>query len=428
MCEHARVSATVLVVGGGGREHAIVRALSRSNRRPRIVCAPGNAGIALDAECVPVDATDAGEVTRLARSIGADLAVIGPEAPLVAGVADALRAEGIPTVGPGAAAARLEGSKAFSKDVMVAAGVPTARAITVTSVEEGMAAVAELGPFVAVKADGLAAGKGVVVAHDPDTARSALDACLTHGVFGDAGRQVVVEEGLTGNEVSLLAVCSGGVVSRFPAARDYKPIGEGNTGPNTGGMGSVSPIPDIPDDMADRLVDEVHRPVIAELERRGIPFTGVLYAGLMMTADGPRVLEFNTRFGDPETQALLPRLDEDPYDLMEAIATGTLEDRPVRTSDDACVAVVLAAHGYPGTPRGGDVISGLGAAAATGADVFHAGTATDAEGRIVTAGGRVLAVARRGATVAAARAAAYDSASHISWEGMIMRRDIASGL
>ncbi|MFN8110986.1 MAG: phosphoribosylamine--glycine ligase [Thermoleophilia bacterium] len=419
---------TVLVIGGGGREHALVRALSRSSCTPHIICAPGNAGIASDAECVAIDATDPAAVADLATRRGVDLAVVGPEAPLVAGVADALRAAGIPTVGPSAAAARLEGSKAFAKEVMLAAGVPTGRSETVADVAAGMAAVERFGVPVAVKADGLAAGKGVVVAHTVEEAREALEMCLTQRAFGAAGDAVVVEEGLTGNEVSLLAICAGGSVARFPAARDYKPIGEGNTGPNTGGMGSVSPVPDIPDALADELVDAVHRPVVRELERRGIAFNGVLYAGLMMTPDGPRVLEFNCRFGDPETQALLPRLAEDAYELFEAVAHDRLEDRPVRVHEGACVAVVLAAGGYPGTPRSGDPISGLDEAAATGAQVLHAGTVADAQGRIVTAGGRVLAVSQRGDTVAEARAAAYAAAGHIDWEGMQMRRDIAAGL
>ena len=416
------------MVGGGGREHALVRALARSSGNPRVVCAAGNAGIALDADCIPIVETDGPAVVRAAREVGADLVVIGPEAPLVAGVADVLRAEGILTVGPGAAAARLEGSKAFSKEVMLAAGVPTARAATVTDVEAGMRAVEEFGLPVAVKADGLAAGKGVVVARTADEAREALEAMLERRAFGDAGAVVVVEEGLTGNEVSLLAVCAGQTVARFPAARDYKPIGEGNTGPNTGGMGSVSPVPDIPDDLADELVEAVHRPVLAELARRGIPFNGVLYAGLMMTPDGPKVLEFNCRFGDPETQALLPRLAEDPLALLTSVADGTLADRPVQVTPGACVAVILAAGGYPGTPRGGDVISGLEAAAETGAEVSHAGTARNEDGAFVTAGGRVLAVAQLGASIPDARAAAYAAAANITWEGMQMRRDIAAGL
>ena len=422
------MSPTVLVVGGGGREHALVRALARSGESPRLLCAPGNVGIARDAEVHAVAADDVPGMVALAREHAVDLAVIGPEAPLVAGLADALRAAGVLAFGPSAAAARLEGSKAFAKSVMTAAGVPTARAEAVESMEAGEAALARLGLPVAVKADGLAAGKGVVVASSEAEARDALAACLLDRAFGDSGRVVLVEEGLEGAEVSLLAVSDGTRVARFPAARDYKPIGEGNTGPNTGGMGSVSPVPDVPDDLADALVASVHEPVVAEMARRGVPFQGVLYAGLMMTSDGPRVLEFNARFGDPETQALLPRLEEDLLALLRSAATGGLRARAVRVSPEPCVAVVLAAAGYPGTPRAGDPIEGLEAAAATGAEVFHAGTAPGRDGRPVTAGGRVLAVAARGPDVWGARRSAYAAAELIRFEGRQMRRDVAAGL
>ena len=422
------MSRTVLVVGGGGREHALVRALARSPERPRILCAGGNAGIARDAELIPLNLDDVRGVAALAPALGVDLVIVGPEAPLVAGICDALRAAGVRAFGPSAAAARLEGSKAFAKEVMEAAGVPTARSVTVTDLDAGIAAIASLGLPVAIKSDGLAAGKGVVVAQTGAVAREALEACLVSVAFGDAGRVVVVEEGMTGPEVSLLAITDGRAVARFPAARDYKPIGEGNTGPNTGGMGSVSPVPDIPDTLADQLIDTVHRPVIAEMERRGAPFQGVLYAGIMMTPDGPRVLEFNTRFGDPETQALLPRLEDDALELLTATADGRLEDGPVRVDDGAAVAVVLAAHGYPGTPRQGDVISGLDAAAAAGAEIYHAGTTFGEGGAVVTAGGRVLAVSARGDSVAAARANAYAAAGLITFDGRQMRGDIASGM
>lgn len=405
-----------------------MRALARSPQRPRILCCPGNAGIAADAEVIPLRTDDVGGIVALAGGYGVDLLVVGPEAPLVAGVCDAARAAGLRAFGPSAAAARLEGSKAFAKEVMAAAGVPTARAVTVTGVDAGMAAVAELGLPVAVKADGLAAGKGVVVAQTEAEARDALQACLVDAAFGEAGRVVVVEEGMAGPEVSLLALSDGRALARFPAARDYKPIGEGNTGPNTGGMGSVSPVPDIPDALADELLDRVHRPVIEEMARRGAPFSGVLYAGLMMTADGPRVLEFNTRFGDPETQALLPRWEDDALDVLTAAAEGALPDGPVRVNDGAAVAVVLAAAGYPGTPRAGDEIAGLDEAAAAGAEVYHAGTAPGPGGSVVTAGGRVLAVSATGADVARARERAYAAADRITFEGRQMRRDIAAGL
>ena len=388
----------------------------------------GNAGIAADAEMIPLSIDDAGGVVALSMAFSVDLVVVGPEAPLVAGLCDGLRAAGIRAFGPSAAAARLEGSKSFAKEIMAEAGVPTARSAVVTGVDEGMAVVADLGLPVAIKADGLAAGKGVMVVATEDEAREALRTCLVDAAFGDAGRVVVVEEGMTGPEVSLLAVTDGRAVARFPAARDYKPIGEGNTGPNTGGMGSVSPVPDIPDSLADELIDAVHRPVIAAMERRGTPFQGVLYAGLMMTPDGPRVLEFNTRFGDPETQALLPRLDEDALALLTAAADGDLADRPVRVNDGAAVSVVLAAHGYPASPRSGDVISGLEEAAATGAEIYHAGTAPGPGGTVVTSGGRVLAVSARGDSVADARAKAYAAADLIDFDGKQVRRDIAGGM
>ncbi len=415
----------VLVVGSGGREHALCRALARSGWS--VVAVPGNPGMAADGEAVALDVADHAAVTRLARERRVDLAVVGPEAPLVAGLADALRTAGVPTLGPSREAARLEGSKAFAKEIMVACGVPTGRSVTVTDVGEGMAAVAAFGLPVAVKADGLAAGKGVVVATSADEARAALEDSLVAGAFGDAGRVVVVEEGLAGREVSLLALSDGERVVRFPAARDYKPIGEGNTGPNTGGMGSVSPVPDVPDALADRLLEQVHRPVVAEMARRGTPFTGVLYAGIMLTDRGPQVLEFNVRFGDPETQCLLPRVDEDLGALLLAAATGRLEDRPIRVSEEACVAVVMASAGYPGPPRTGDEITGIDEAEAGGAQVLHAGTAED-DGRLVTAGGRVLAVVARGPGVEGARTAAYAAAARVRFAGAQMRRDIGAGL
>ena len=416
------------MVGGGGREHALVRALARSAARPRILCAPGNAGIALDAEVHPISASDADAMCSLATSHGVDLAIVGPEAPLVAGLADRLRAIGVPTVGPSAEAARLEGSKTFAKEIMAAAGVLTARSGTVTDVDVGLQLAEEYGYPVVIKADGLAAGKGVVIADSREEARTALIACLELGAFGDAGHLALVEAHMTGPEVSLLALVDGSHIARFPAARDYKRIGDGDTGPNTGGMGSVSPVPDVPDGVADALIEQVHRPIIAELARRGIPFVGVLYAGLMMTPDGPRVLEFNTRFGDPETQALMPRLAEDPLELFDSVAAGTLPDRPVRVHEDACVAVVLAAHNYPAEPRSGDVISGLDRAVTLGGEVLHAGTCAGADDAILTSGGRVLAVAALGSTIEVARLRAYAAAEVVRFSGRQMRTDIAAGL
>jgi phosphoribosylamine--glycine ligase len=418
------VGRTVLIVGGGGREHALVLAARRGGHS--VVCAPGNAGIGRDATVRPIAITDDAGLIDLARTIGADLVVIGPEAPLVAGLADRMRDAGLRVFGPSQAAAQLEGSKAFAKAIMAAAGVPTATFETVTDVAAGVAAVERLGLPAAIKADGLAAGKGVVVARTADEAHAALVACLDEHAFGDAGSRVVVEEGMTGPEVSLLAISDGERIVRLPPARDYKPIGDGNTGPNTGGMGSISPPADVSDALADELMETVHRPVVAEMARRGTPFTGVLYAGLMLTPEGPKVVEFNTRFGDPETQCLLPRIDEDLVEVLIAAADGRLDDRPLRLSDEPCVAVVLAAAGYPGTPRSGDPLEGLDEAAALGVEVLHAGTSANGDGRIVTAGGRVLAVAARGADVAAARHNAYAAAERIRFDGRQMRTDIGA--
>lgn len=367
-------------------------------------------------------------LVALARDLDITFVVIGPEAPLVAGAVDAFTAAGILAFGPSKEAARLEGSKAFAKEIMIAAEVPTAAATEVNDVESGMTAVAEYGFPVAVKADGLAAGKGVVVARDEAEARAALEMCLVERQFGEAGDRVIVEAGLVGPEVSLLAICDGRRVTRFPAARDYKPIGEGNTGPNTGGMGSVSPIADIPDSMADELLARVHTPVVREMARRGTPFKGVLYAGLMMTDDGPQVLEFNARFGDPETQALLPRVSDDLLEVLRSAAGGELSGLPIKVTDEAAVAVVMASENYPGAPVTGDPIEGLDAAEAVGAEVYHAGTTTNSDGEIVTSGGRVLAVVHRGQGVQAARKAAYDAAAKITFRGAQMRGDIAAGI
>ena len=417
----------ILVVGSGGREHALATALGRSPGSPSIHCAPGNPGIAENASVHPIGVDDHDGLVRLAQEHGIDLVVVGPEAPLVAGLVDRLDAAGIAAFGPSAEAARLEGSKAFAKEIMAAAGIPTGDSVAVTTVAAGVAAIDDMGLPIAVKADGLAAGKGVVVATTRAEAVAAVEACLAERRFGAAGETVLIEEGLVGREVSLLAISDGGRVVRFPAARDYKPIGDGNTGPNTGGMGSVSPVPDIPDDLADALVDEIHRPVVAEMARRGAPFSGVLYAGLMMTDAGPRVLEFNTRFGDPETQALLPRLEGDLAGLLAAAAAGELPDEPIAIGADPAVAVVLASEGYPTSPVTGDRIEGLVEASRI-ADVYHAGTARDDDGAVVTAGGRVLAVSARGSTIAEARETAYEAAGAIRFRGMQMRGDIAAGI
>jgi phosphoribosylamine--glycine ligase len=410
----------VLVVGSGGREHALVRCLLRSPQAPEVLCAPGNAGIRRDARPLEVAAGEPAEIAAAARDAGVDLVVVGPEAPLVAGLADALAAEGVRCFGPPAAAARLEGSKAFAKEIMAAAGVPTAAHRVVGGVEEGIAAIG--GYPAVIKADGLAAGKGVVIAADAVEARTALEDMLVAQRFGD--QPVVVEEFLAGEELSLLALCDGEHAVPLAAARDYKRIGDGDTGPNTGGMGCYSPVPGA-DALVSEVIASVHEPVLKELARRGTPFQGVLYAGLMLGAERPQVLEFNVRFGDPETQVVLPRLRSDLLALLlAATEQGGLAGVEPEWDPRAAVCVVMAARGYPAHPSSGDVIEGLDELP-PGVEAYHAGTA-ERGGQVVTAGGRVLGVTALGEDRAAARAAAYAAAGMVTFPGAQMRRDIAS--
>jgi phosphoribosylamine---glycine ligase len=390
----------VLVVGSGGREHALAWALSRSAALDELHAAPGNPGIAAFAHCHPARADDHAALASLCRELRIDLVVVGPEAPLVAGLADELRRRGIAVFGPSAAAARIEGSKSFAKEVLDAAGVPTARTLPVAR------------PSCVVKLDGLAAGKGVWVC----TTQDELDAALQEA----RDRPFHVEELLEGPELSLFAVAAGEDAVVFPPARDYKRIGDGDTGPNTGGMGSFSPLPDVADDAAEEILETVHLPVLRELAQRGAPFQGLLYAGLMRTDDGLRVIEFNCRFGDPETQSLLPRLDSDLLPLL----AGDLTDPP-DLGERAAVTVVLAGAGYPAAGDQGTPIEGVADAEAAGALVFHAGTALH-DGQLVTNGGRILDVVGTGATIEAARSAAYDAAARIDFAGMQLRTDIAA--
>lgn len=421
----------VCVVGSGGREHALALSLART---ADVVVAPGNPGMAPHSP----DAADSAHFTFVGsglpisittdapEDVDADLFVIGPEQALVDGLADQLRADRRLVFGPGADGARLEGSKAFMKTVLAEAGVPTARYGAFDEARPAQAFLRDLpGPWV-VKTDGLAAGKGVFVTDSLEEAEVDITSKLSGESFGDAGRRIVVEEGLVGPECSLLVLCDGARIAALAPAQDFKRVNDDDEGPNTGGMGAYSPVPIVDDRLIDRVLDQAVEPLVGALRRRGIDYRGVLYAGLILTAEGPRVLEYNVRFGDPETQVVLPRLTEDLTGLLAEAAAGRLRTEP-RFSADASVCVVLASEGYPGTPRTGDRIDGLEEAAAIeGVNVFHAGTALDDEGQFVTAGGRVLGVSAVGPTIAEARARAYAAVDRIGWEGMQYRTDIAA--
>ncbi len=414
----------ILILGGGGREHAIVKALARSPQAPKLFCAPGNPGIATDATCLPdLDPGDVAAVVAAAGEHEIDLVAVGPEAPLVAGVVDALIDADIPAFGPGKEAARLEGSKAYAKQAMADAGIPTGDYAVLRDRDEALTDIAGASYPLVLKADGLAAGKGVLICETSAQARDAVEVFFTERRFGET--EVVLEEFLVGEELSLLAICDGERAIPLTPAQDYKRIGDDDIGPNTGGMGSYSPVPAVGSDVLADLSARVHQPIVDLMARRGHPFHGVLYAGLMMTADGPKVLEYNTRFGDPETQAVLPRLDSDLVEIFKAACEpGGLAGVPVDFSDDWAVTVVLASAGYPESSSKGDEIDGLDRAAEL-AEVGHAGTA-ERDGQIVTAGGRVLNLTGLGPDAATARQRAYDAAEAIKFEGKQMRTDIAT--
>ena len=397
----------VLLVGSGGREHALAWKLSQAPDLEELHAAPGNPGIAELGRCHPIRAEDGEGLLGLAGSLDADLVVVGPEAPLVAGVADHLRHSGIPVFGPSAAAARIEGSKSFAKDVMRAAGVPTAEILSIAR------------PPCVIKADGLAGGKGVFVCRGQQELDSALQAATT---FGES---LVIEELLDGEEVSVFALCDGSHALALPSVQDFKRADDGDAGPNTGGMGSYSPVPGFGSAETEELLDLIHRPVLAELATRGTPFVGVLFAGLMVTEDGPHVLEFNCRFGDPETQSLLARLDGDLLGPLAAAAAGDLTHADLTIAEGAAVTVVLSARDYPASGDVGTPIEGIDAAEETGARVFHAGTARNGA-QLVTNGGRILNVTATGDNVADARDRAYAACERISFDGMRYRRDIAA--
>ncbi|MGC4191743.1 MAG: phosphoribosylamine--glycine ligase [Thermomicrobiales bacterium] len=420
----------VLVIGGGGREHAIVWKLAQSDRVAELFCAPGNPGIAALATCLPVPAMHIDGIVAIAKLHKIDLAVIGPEDPLAAGLADRLRAEGIAVAGHNAAAARIESSKSWAKEIMAAANVATARSITVTDRESGYRAIDEIidaDGNVVVKADGLAVGKGVVVAGNRKEAERALDAMMSQRAFGDAGKTVVVEEFMTGMELSVLALTDGRTIHPLVPSCDYKRVGDGDVGPNTGGMGAYTRPASVDAALMARIQREILEPTIAAMAAHDAPMQGVLFAGLILTADGPKVIEFNARFGDPETQVVLPTMDGDLGLYLEAVADGWLDKLPVPAMDGYAVTVAMASAGYPGAYEKGVPIAGLDEAEALDdVLVFHAGTAQAADGAVVTAGGRVLSVVGLGGSVREAHDRAYDALSRISFTGAQHRTDIAA--
>ena len=416
----------ILVIGGGGREHALIWRLRQEPSVTDVLCTPGNPGIESLARCLPADITAPPDLVALARREAVDLTVVGPEAPLSRGVVDAFAAQLLPIVGPTRAAAALEWSKSFAKDFMARHRVPTARFRVCDSAAAALAAIdsGEFGYPLVIKADGLAAGKGVLIVEDAAAAHAAIRTVMQERTFGSAGDRVVLEEFLAGEEASYFVLADGRAFVTLTSAQDHKRIFDDDRGPNTGGMGAFAPAPRVTAAVEQRVLDSIVRPVLDGMDAEGMPFRGFLYVGLMLTADGPKVIEFNVRFGDPEAQVVLPMLDEELSLLLLAAARGELLSRPARFSSTPHVGVVLAAAGYPDAPQSGAPISGLEAAAAEpGALVFHAGTQRR-EGGVVTAGGRVLTVVGRGASYREAIAVAYRAASHIHFDGMQYRRDI----
>ncbi len=415
----------VLVVGSGGREHALCWKIAASPLLKKLWCAPGNPGIAAVAECVDIDAMDIPSLVAFAQDNEVDLVFPGPEAPLVAGITDAMNDAGIACCGPSREAAQLEGSKTFTKELCDAANIPTARWERFEDSEAAKEFVRRRGAPIVVKADGLAAGKGVVVAATVAEAVAAIETMMQDRAFGEAGASVVIEECMLGEEVSLFALCDGEVALPFGSAQDHKRVGDGDTGPNTGGMGSYSPVPVFTPELEQWAMERIVRPALAEMVRRGTPFRGILYAGLMLTADGPKLIEFNARFGDPECQVLLLKLRSDLLPALQAACDGELRHFDLRWHDGASIGVVMAAPGYPEAPQRGSAIRGLARAAALAdVQVFHAGTSADADGTIRAAGGRVLTVCATGADLAAARDAAYRAVHEIDWPEGFCRHDI----
>ncbi len=415
----------ILVVGSGGREHALCWSFAKSPLCSKLFCAPGNPGIAQLAECLPIKVDQIADLVATAKDFGIDFVMIGPELPLTLGLADALRAENIPCFGPSQKAAQLEGSKGFMKDMCKRAGIPTAAYERFTDAEKAKAYVRAQGAPIVVKADGLAAGKGVTVAQTIEEALAAIDAAMLDKAFGEAGAEIVVEECMFGEEASFFALCDGETAIPFTAAQDHKAVFDGDKGPNTGGMGAYSPAPIVDEAMSERIMREIILPTVKAMKEAGTPFMGVLYAGLMLTAQGPRLIEYNVRFGDPETQAMLPRLKTDLLALLFAVSKGVMSGFEMKWYDHACLCVVMAASGYPAAYQKGTVIRGLDEASKVeGGVVFHAGTAWNETGDIVASGGRVLGVTGWAPTIKEAQAKAYETVAKIDWPEGFCRKDI----